>query len=283
VITTKQGVLPRFELFRSAEPAMVPENTIPSFLSDERLGTNNLIQISNIDQDLYHVYLEILNVTKFLDHYERLPKKTWLLHLMILDRNAAQYHLIALATSQLPISDFSDDPNRPKVANLALSELLRLAACIYNDMVVFPMAASTGVKPRLVARMRQIITASHLYSHILHSQDQIGNELHIWLLWFGCFGALATKHQAWFERQLRFTLLAIDRDVCQEAYETVFDRFLCRFLWWDPVCGPPARDLWGRIQALHDAGRSSVFLGTLESPSQEPQALVDWSKRANLS
>jgi hypothetical protein len=273
VVTSRLGVRPRFELLRPAEPAFVPVDVSSTFLSEGRLSASSLTQISAIDQDLYCVFLQLWHVTNFLDHYQRLRKEPWLLKLMIQKRNAAQHCLLSLPTSQLPISAFSDAHTKADHTDLTLSELLRLAACIYSDMVIFPMAASAGVKPRLATRMRQIIISSHLYSHILQQQDRhAGCEMHIWLLWFGCFGALGTKHQPWFERQLLFTIIAIDQDVCKESYEIVFERFLGGFLWWEDACGPPARELWGRIRALHDQGRWSVMSMAFHDSNQGAQA-----------
>jgi hypothetical protein len=66
---------------------------------------------------------------------------------LVLGRNGLQHGLLTLIPT--PGSQLSE-------ANVVLTELCRLAALLYGDVVLFPLPWATGVKRRLSTEMREV-------------------------------------------------------------------------------------------------------------------------------
>lgn len=192
----------------------------------------------------------IVQLTEVADLFYHDPSRKSLTKILTLERNEIQHGLLSFPTSQFDAAAFAVDEKCLSGWNrvLALIELIRLAASVYSDMVLFPLPWRTGVKPRLAARMRLILESSQLYRLAGYTQTA-HTELHIWLLWFGCFAAFRSRHQEWFEHELCRVLGVFYRlQWGSVAFDTV-KRSLHGFLWWDPVCHGPGQDLWSRLKS----------------------------------
>jgi hypothetical protein len=161
-------------------------------------------------------------------------------------RSEIQHFLLAYPTSQYGVEAFEANA---LYSNLALTELIRLAACVYSDMVLFPLPWRTGVKLRLADRMRLIWESSALSCHVFHLEKYY-TPLYIWVLWFGTLAGFRSHHQDFFEKELRRVLeVYYGAEWGCITFETIRE-LLRGFLWWDPVYETPGKILWSKIRGM---------------------------------
>lgn len=167
---------------------------------------------------------------------------------LILGRNEVQHGLLSYPTSQYEFTAFTLDKGSQQVTDpiLVSTEIIRIAALIFSDMVFFPLPWALGIKLRLANRMRLIWEYGQMRQIAAYLQST-RSELHIWLLWFGCFAAFRSPHQEWFELELLHLFQEMyGQRLWSIEFETVKQILGC-FLWWGPVCDLPGEDLWSRI------------------------------------
>jgi hypothetical protein len=164
---------------------------------------------------------------------------------LILGRNEVQHALLSLPTSQQEVETFFEaNFEQP---DLAIQEILRLAAMLFNVMSLFPMPGRTGVKSRLAKRMHAIWIQSS-FARCEQGTEVELLELKIWILWFGCLGAPpATYYRDWFEAALydQISLYMVRQDESMN-YEKITN-LLRGILWFEPTCDRLGRDLWSRV------------------------------------
>jgi hypothetical protein len=218
----------------------------------------HLIAIEQIDSQLYQILVRMSSLTQIADEaYVQSKPSPLLIEILTLGRNEIQHDLLSNPTSQygpldfVPTTPLDRSPPNPRsiptpIPQLALIELIRLTACIYSDLVLYPLAWSTGVKARLSTRLRMILLST---TPRLPSQCPADTNLRTWILWYGTLASFTSAHQDWFENELYFHLQMVygldfgDRGI---GYETVRG-VLKGFLWWDHICEQPSRNLWERI------------------------------------
>jgi hypothetical protein len=209
-------------------------------------------------------------LTSLADQYNRQTpsqRSAVLIREIVEGRTEAQHRLLSLSPQHLDL----DDPrpgsqHAPICTNPDLEELVRLAACIYSDMVLFPTAWVSGVKNQLSRKMHAIVESSQIYASLTNTNTGAGDrqyyrhcnllahaELHIWILYFATFGAVRSELQPCFKWLLSKLLeMVYGNRLIQEADEgrVVFEDVegkLEAFLWWGPVCDGPGKEVWGRI------------------------------------
>lgn len=126
-----------------------------------------------------------------------------------------------------------------------LQDICRWAALIYSDMVLFPLPASAGVKPRLASAMREAIER---FETVSINDDLIRSTLFspgasnvlLWALMLGGLASIFTKHNVWYTRTLARHLSMSPRELDWPAFKDV----MSSFLWWDYIFEEPGARLW---------------------------------------
>lgn len=178
-----------------------------------------------------HQLLEALEsiseVTTALDHYARGGPTAPVLVDLIEARNCAQHRLL----SQIPLRlDLTD-------GEMCVHHAIRLAALIFNDMVIFPLPAAQGVKPRVAQLLRPVLETCNL----LRSWQMHAHVL-TWALTMGAIAASFTTARSWYIDQLSRRVSAL------QIYEWSALESTCSwFLWWKPVCSEPSQRLWDEM------------------------------------
>jgi hypothetical protein len=170
-------------------------------------------------------------------------------------RNEIQHELLSGPTSQLDKHAFSSTDRSSRAPGQI--EALRLAASMYSDMVLYPLANSTGVKPRLASRLRAVLETSKINDATTTTTDPASqspspmtDKLSVWILWSGCLAAWKSADQDWFEDRLRTRLESMygPDGFAELDLEHVQARILDGFLYWAPIYEVPNRELWARIR-----------------------------------
>jgi hypothetical protein len=221
----------------------------------------------NIKPELIDILEHMADLTYVVDvhHHQVAHTRDKLLTKLVVEgRNEVQHRLLSLYPRSLHNSDLSTDVKVEELDNKSktrtgVSELVRLAACVYSDMVLFPLAWVSGVKPRLARRMYAACSLSGSDGTLAAASADacaFGHmELELWILWFGFFAAYQSELQDWFEDRLSevaASLFVRRKQEYRALREVEFGQVrntLSRFLWWDIVCDEPGKTLWERVQA----------------------------------
>jgi hypothetical protein len=296
-VASRTGQPPHLPFRRGELPRRIAlgDGAVPDGTDAPGFGIVQYINIS-----LHATLQQAAYATTLLDHrniVEPQQADISFTKLLTKTRNEVQHSLLAMPMSSFPISAFAPipdpgggggitsstsstasnpSPHLTATQNLALSELTRLAALIYNDLVLFPMSSINGIRPRLAARIKGVLETSQL----LHStqltspsrnRDRTNStgsgssstswatsvrDLLLWILWFGAFAAhQQSELQDWFEQRLgsfigekSYGRARGKGRGTQVSFEEVRE-LLQRFLWWGFVCDAPGRELCGRVQA----------------------------------
>lgn len=226
--------------------------------------------VRDFSKELHHILTFAVQVTELVTQCYYDPAHETPAHkkAITLSRNEIQHALLAYSTTQYDVKAFERGLRDSDASHndLALAELVRLAASIYSGMVLFLVPWRTGVKPRLAERMRLIWESSQMSPSAEHSKRS-HTQLHVWLLWFGCLGAIRSLHRKWFEHELQCAFEALYGLEWQEMTFDTVKQALRSFLWWDPVCDLPGRDLWNQIRgpAKVEAHKAWVFVEPVTS------------------
>ena len=227
-----------------------------------KLGRNQshgLALVQGINEEMHRLMSHIVQLTEMANLFHDEPGGKALTTLLTMGRNEIQHQLLAVPTSQYDVTAFAfDDTNTTAPSDSsALTELTRLAASIYSDMVLFPLPWNSGVKPRLAKRMRLIWQLSQI-CQLAKDSHYLYTELSIWILWFGCFAAFRSRQQQWFELELTRVLQAFYGEWWESLTFATVKQSLRGFLWWDPVCDLPGKDLWLRLRSQGDLYRQAL-------------------------
>jgi hypothetical protein len=206
--------------------------------------------IGGISKSLHEVINQMAYLTELACHFHARGHDGSVAKALIIGRNEVQHALLSFPTAQQDMNTFvPDGDDRTGVRSLV--EAARIAALVFTDLVLFPLPWNAGIRPRLARRLQIIWTSSNLSQRDDKTRAGI-SELKIWILWVGSFAALHTPNQSWFETTLRGHISPYlsknSRTMTFEAIKPV----LRGFLWFEPVCDQPARDLWKRMFNLRD-------------------------------
>jgi hypothetical protein len=213
---------------------------------------HRIFLVKEVSEEMYQILAHSAELTETIDHYYgRLCDETAKLEQAIsIARLEIQHCLLSFRTSQSKVEFFSALPPDTG-ASETLTELIRLAALIYNDLVFVPMPWRTGIRQRLSKRIRLIWEGCKL-SFLSEYSQRSYSELYVWMLWFGALASFSTDDQDWFEQELRSTLEVVygpDWDCL--TFGTI-KHFLCGCLWWDNACAVPGAGLWFRLRGRSD-------------------------------
>lgn len=217
--------------------------------------------VADVSEDMRQAIAYMAQLTEVVDMFYQDPKSKALTGFLVLGRNEVQHFLLSFYTSQYDVNAFIVDNKGSStlddVQSLALTEIIRVAASIYSDMLFFPLPWSTGVKLRLAGRMRLIWSKSQM-DQPAEPAKSLYTDLHVWVLWLGCFAAFRSQHQQWFEMKLYHVLETFYGIEWESATYDMLKQALRSFLWFDPVCDTPGRDLWTRIVSRVRDGVSNI-------------------------
>ena len=118
-----------------------------------------------------------------------------------------------------------------------LYDVVRLAALIYSDLVLFPIPDSGGIKPRLAYDLRKALELLDTRD-IAHDQDE--SEIILWCTTMGAMAAYGSVHQECFVEKLTVALRNDER--LQDWI--LFQTLMSQYLWWEYVLQPRCRDVW---------------------------------------
>lgn len=201
-----------------------------------------------IDADLARALEGAEDVTIALDLFQRQMARGYNLIDIVNVANETQHKL--LSTTIAPFAETT--------ANICLREICHCAALIYNDMVVFPLPATTGTKPRLSKRLRFAIENYEVLSSKSTTMAGKGaktvdhSDLILWALMLGAMAASLTVHTTWYVQKL-------GQYLSQSPYRHTwldFRKLMFTFLWWSYIFDEPGQRLWweGHLASeLHDS------------------------------
>jgi hypothetical protein len=251
--------IPHFPLIRTGATARsqlskLIQNALPASHKKQSKTTGfNIGLVQPINKRLHRLLKDMAMFTEIADAYyfqtsHEIPDA--ITTLLMKARSEIQHELLCGSTSQLDKQAFSATERSSDT--LSRIEAVRLAASMYSDMVLWPLAYSTGVKPRLAARLQMVIEASKLddaTDPISQPSISTPDKLCVWVLWSGCLAALNSAHQGWFEVRLRGKLESIYgvNGFAELDLERVRTGILEGFLYWEPIYERPNRELWARI------------------------------------
>lgn len=200
------------------------------------LGTSFIIDnIYGIDNELYHTLHSACEATVALDHYHRRGALAPSILVLIEARNSVQHRLCSLEPRPLKNASFED----------YIYEACRQAALVYSDMVLWPMPPGSGVKPRLVRKIREI-----LEQPIVQHDWHLHGDLLLWIALMSGIASTFTPDRLFYVQQLRQHALS-------HAYTFVqFKNLMKLHLWWDHVIEEPAERLW------LEAEKMALFVAT---------------------
>jgi hypothetical protein len=238
-LATRSGTAPKFPLIRNGIEQ--PKNKLFRTYQWAHKISDGLDLVKEVNDDMHQMMEYASQLTDIVDVSYH-DSSTSYVTILCIARSEIQHFLLAYPTGQYGVEAFEANALYSK---LALTELVRLAACVYSDMVLFPLPWRTGVKLRLAERMRSIWESSHVGFPEKHY-----TSLHVWLLWFGALAGFRSHHQDFFECELRSVLeVYYGAEWGCVTFETIRE-FLSGFLWWDPVYEMPGKMLWSRIRGM---------------------------------
>jgi hypothetical protein len=240
-------------------PRDLPESDRTSWSINGIECGHSLLMVLAFNKPLYETLRTLGQLTKVADYSNF---RAWTREekaFLTFGRLDAQHALLSAPMSQHDVGAFAvnehaianDTEYTALASSLAFNEAIRLAALIYSDMVTLPHPWTLGLKIRIARRMHLIWQHGKLTRLCQKCPDH--HQLFIWLLWFGCFGAIRSPSQDWFEEELsRILQMCYGAQLQIIDYEEVREG-LCGFLWWDTVCDGPGRALWARVIQRNDA------------------------------
>jgi hypothetical protein len=180
----------------------------------------HLLEILTLTSDLIVALDQLVRRTAGAPHmHDLLPSRCWV-----------QHQFLAFT----PDSSDEDDYQQ------RILTVCRLSALIFSEMVIFPFPAVQKIKPMLAERLRDA-----LLDLLETSVETSHQRLLTWATVMGSIASTYNEHHEWFLEQLIQSLVDID----VQSWEGL--RELCAsFLWWDPVCTPPALAVWKEAKLI---------------------------------
>ncbi|KEF52991.1 uncharacterized protein A1O9_10899 [Exophiala aquamarina CBS 119918] len=192
--------------------------------------------IQFIDQDLAGALEAIEDVTVALDLFQRCKAIAFSLLDVADAANEAQHTLLSV----------NPPPTMGTSEMDCLREICRWTALIYNDMVIFPLPATTETKPRLSNALRIAIeNYEFLGSKYLNTSTEVmkatnHSDLILWASMLGAMAAELTVNRTWYIQKL-------GQYLSQSPYRHTwsdFRKLMSTFLWWDYIFDEPGQKLW---------------------------------------
>jgi hypothetical protein len=272
VMSTKAGIAPAYPVISPKFPRGVRsqlDSLKKIHLTTDADSGYHLETIQAIDSKLYQLLKDMNTMTRLVEAYSQNRGNKALENALSVGRNETQHELLSHPSSQYEPGQFRADEEwtHTQTQLQPLNELARLAAVIFSDMVLFPLAWSAGVKSRMASRMRKIMESSGIRGGRGSTFRQTYQKLILWILWFGCFGAFRSEDQDWLESELREQVIFMYGEERAENDLDMVMEVLKGFLWCEQICGPPGLDLWSRITSEADDMWREVLLMVAERSS----------------
>lgn len=225
-------------------------HTLDAEAETQLLQLGSGFALVELNQNLLEILQLMCDATVALDHHVRQGMCPPNMSDIVLQRNAVQNKLLWL----LPVKD------DPLTSLDTVNNIIRVAANIFSDMVLFPLSPATGIKPRLAAELRRCLR------YPIPDVENYGppTDVFLWILTLGGIAAAFTRHRGWYIEQLAE---GYGRMVCES--DDMLER-MGRFLWWSDVCDQPARLLWTQALEVFDeenAACASAEYGINQSDS----------------
>ncbi|OAP59845.1 hypothetical protein AYL99_04847 [Fonsecaea erecta] len=179
------------------------------------------------DARLRRLLMLACRTTLAIDLYHRKCPTAPSMRELCMARNAVQHQLCALDPPSDLVPSHDD----------SLYNMVRLAALIYSDLVIFPLGESVSVKSQLAYDLRK---ALELFFTGETLEAKAERELTLWCLIMGTMASYGTVHQEWYVAQLGCTLREDGRLLDWILFQTL----MSHFLWWDHVLQPRCWDVW---------------------------------------
>lgn len=174
-------------------------------------------------------------ITTALDHFcrgsEGAPKS---LDALLNTCDWAAYEFLSFRPDKQGLRPMAPDGEilDPSPAAL-LREICRLSGLLYVDMVILPLPPHSGIKARL---SKGILRLLKMFERV-HGSEDLG--VTDFLTWATFLGAIATRFTR-LQPHYRDRIAMIAQTT---SWDDVLKR-LRRYLWFGPVCDPPAVEIW---------------------------------------
>ncbi len=196
-------------------------------------------QLDSIDASLASVLRDAGDITVALDHYQECrpnaPRLTDILNFA----NETHHKLLSTGANMPPYPSRSD----------YLRNMCRVAGLIFSDMVLFPLPATTGARPRLAGELRLAMDDFEKFQIEPAIQDYYGHEIRdhdllvMWTLILGGLASLSTTDTPYFVQKLR---QYVERMPYVSEWQA-FSEIMTSYLWWDYMFEEPASGLWMEV------------------------------------
>ncbi len=201
-----------------------PTTVIPAVPDPLPIDFFPSLQGRTIFKDLLSVLRNIASICTALNVLRDGERNTAFFNDILRARNTVQHRVMSL-----PHRDFI------LVTDHAIYEACRLAVMIFANIVVFPLPAATNVRPRLAGMLRR--TLSRLPAE---SENTAHRQVLLWAIMLGAIAAANVKeYMDWYHAVFRQHCLLLGIDEWSEVQAVMISH-----LWFDSVCGPPARKIW---------------------------------------
>jgi hypothetical protein len=224
-LSTRLGRPPDFHWRHSDESLVKSGKHCPDAIAriySEQLGSA-FDQMDILDLGVVSIITSMCEATIALDHLQRDTRGAPTLASLTRSRNGIQHRLLSLPPKNTLTS------NEEVVA-----ELLRIALLIYSDIVLFPTPPQTGVRTRYAASL--ILPLTLVRQELWSSHEAFLT----WVMTLGGISAHRTNLRRFFVDPLRDHGQVLTHRHCGDL--------MTGFLWWAPVCNPPAQDLWREVR-----------------------------------
>lgn len=194
---------------------------------------------SQSQRDLWVVLQDMAAYTVFLSDYCEARVMDESPGAIADQRNSIHHKLMSLQETVREQSSPFDD---------RLQEATRVAAIIYSNLVICPMAGAPFRD--LAAQLRRALCQLEMHDESLGSLRRM-----IWILFLGGIAALGTEHRSWFVSMLGATSSRLDLVNMFDAKE-----ILISFLWLPQISDDDARRLWDEVEDSFHASSASFTL-----------------------
>lgn len=160
------------------------------------------------------------------------------------------------------------DPDRSDV----LLGICHSAGLVFNDMVLYALPYSSGVKPRTATQLQDAISRLRPFWDVYDKESSL-HKFRDFLIWACTLGAIAATKMPQMRRFFLGRLAYLSNAITD--WEKFHD-LLSRFLWYRSVCEEPARAVWDEMQrrTLPPPVKSALTQGgrIMTPPAIEPPA-----------
>ena len=221
-------------------------------ISEDRCQANLPYEFISIDPHLRQTFAAMRSLCTILDSYLIPRRKRGLDEAALLDfaerRSVIEYRL--LTTSIEEDAEADEDLN----SSSAATNVLLIAAKIFNYFVFRKMLPSSYIHTNLAVRLREAILA---FDH--HASSRHATCLLLWAAVMGCLAMGQGPLRLWFLGWVSHC--ALELDLCELAD---LESQLGKVMWSDGILGASCQSLWSDLEGLQKMGVEVKFAGEIE-------------------